>query len=174
MVRTLAPDASSLIDVGTGNCPYLEWFSWIDRKVSVDKGIPYRSRNVEGIQGDIHQLHFDEKFDICVCLQVLEHVPDAGAFAKRLLELGDIAVISVPLNWPEASTDGHVHDPVDLEKLVCWTGRAPNYHIEVTEPFRHKKAKRLIAVFDTRDPGRRFSERDVKKRRLPDGRRLTD
>lgn len=173
VVRTLGAEAKSLIDVGTGNCPYLEWFDWIERKVSVDIGAPYKSKTVVGIQDDIHKIDFSDSFDICLCLQVLEHVPEAERFAKRLLEMGKLVVISVPLDWPEGATAGHVHDPVNLEKLVSWTGRTPNDHIVVTEPFRSKKNKRLIAIFDTVDASRRFGYRDVQSRRLPGGQRLT-
>ena len=166
IVRTVGRDAGSLIDVGTGNCPYLEWFDWIQRRVSVDIVPPYSSDTVEGIRGNIHDIKFDDKFDVCLCLQVLEHVTDAKSFARRLAEIGRTVVISVPYNWPEGQTEGHVHDPVDLDKLSDWVGRRPNYHITVQEPFRTKKHERLIAVYDA-DKSRRFNVKDVRLRQSP-------
>lgn len=86
-LRCTGVRAQSLIDVGSGNCPYLEWWDGIPERVSVDIRTPCSSDRVRGITGDIHALEFPARFDICTCLQVLEHVPEAGAFARRLLAL---------------------------------------------------------------------------------------
>ena len=53
IVRCIGADARSMIDVGSGNAPYLEWFDWIPREISVDLEVPYRSETVEGIAGNI-------------------------------------------------------------------------------------------------------------------------
>lgn len=163
ILRAVANKAQSLIDVGSGNCPYLEWFDWIPERVSVDIRVPYRSDTVKGIQGDILTMDPGQKFDVCTCFQVLEHVPDAGPFAKRLLEFSDLCIVSVPHLWPAGRTPGHVHDPVDYEKLTGWFGREANYKIVVKEPFRERGGERLIAIFD-RDPKRRFTRKLIEDR----------
>lgn len=163
IMRVVARDAHSMVDVGSGNSPYLEWFDWIEDRRSVDIRVPYSSENVQGIKGDIHKLFFDKTFDVCTCFQVLEHVPDAIRFARRLQELANTVIVSVPFNWPENSTKGHVHDPVDYEKLTIWMGRKANYKMVAKEPFRSNKHQRLIAIYD-RDPDRRFGRPDIKKR----------
>lgn len=163
IMRVVGRDATSMVDVGSGNCPYLEWFDWIDDRRSVDIRVPYQSDNVQGIKGDIHNLNFDKKFDLCTCFQVLEHVPDAGRFARRLQELAEIVIVSVPYKWPENSTKGHVHDPVTYQKLTDWMGREANYKIVASEPFRGKKRDRLIAVYHT-DRKRQYGHADVKNR----------
>lgn len=158
IVRAVGVDAQTMVDVGTGNCPYLEWFEWIPERTSVDIRVPYQSETVKGVKGDIHKLTFDKRFDLLTCLQVLEHVPDATAFARRLLEISELAIISVPYKWPVVpkATPGHIHDPVDYAKLTQWMGREANYKIIVQEPFGGVKGQRLIALYD-RDPGRRFT-----------------
>ncbi|RSK32913.1 hypothetical protein EJA01_11370 [Rhodovulum iodosum] len=171
IVRTVASSAESMIDVGSGNCPYLEWFDWIPERYSVDIRVPYNSPAVKGMKGDIHSMDFKRKFDVCTCFQVLEHVPDAGKFAQRLLELSDLTVVSVPFKWPEGRTKGHVHDPVDCPKLTSWFGRRANYQIVVSEPFRKVKSDRLIAIYH-RDPSVEFSNAAVEGRiRREDGMR---
>ncbi len=166
IVRTVGREAKSLLDVGTGNCPYMEWFYWIDRKVSVDMRVPYRSEKVEGMVGDIHEMDFGDGFDVVTCLQVLEHVPDARSFGRRLLELGKTIVVSVPYRWEtNPRTPGHIHDPVSYKKLTAWMGREANYHEVVREPFHARKGERLIAVYDVQDPDRKFSGNDIKARR---------
>lgn len=163
ILRTVARDADSLIDVGTGNSGYMEWFDWIDERLSVDIGTPYSSENVEGRVCDILKTDFGRRFDVCTCFQVLEHVPEADRFARRLLELGETVVVSVPFKWPEGKTRGHRHDPVDREKLRRWMGRAANYDIVVREPFTGAKGRRLIAVYAA-DPDRRYTARDFRAR----------
>lgn len=167
VMRTVAKDARSLIDVGTGNCPYLEWFDWIPERVSVDINVPYDEGGVRGIVGDIHEIDFGKRFDVCTCLQVLEHVPDAKAFARRLQELADLLIVSVPYKWTATPVrvPGHVNDPVDEEKLAVWMGREANYRIIVEEPFSPPhRARRLVAIYD-RDPERTFGT-EVRDARL--------
>jgi hypothetical protein len=156
IIRCVGKDAKSILDIGSRNTPYLEWFDWIPKKVAIDIRKPYQSDTVQGIEGDIHKLQFPEKFDICTCMQVLEHVPEVEPFARRLLELGNLLVVSVPYRWPSGKTNGHVHDPVDAAKLNLWFGREPNYKLLVREPFTGKKGRRLFAIYDPADPARRF------------------
>ncbi len=166
MIRFLGPNAQSMIDVGSGHVPYLEWFDWVPRRVSVDTRRPYSSDAVEGYQGDILALDFGDPFDICTCMQVLEHVREPKPFARRLLKLGRLVLVSVPYKWPEGQTTGHVQDPVDLKKLSGWFGRKPNYHQIVQEPFLEAKGARLFALYDPADPARRFGS-ELRKNRRP-------
>ena len=166
MIRCIGPNAQSMVDVGSGNSAYLEWFDWIPERISVDIQTPYNSPTVRGVEADIQSWRIDKPFDICSCMQVLEHVPEAEPFARRLLELGNLVLISVPYKWPVGQTKGHVNDPVDLEKVTAWFGRAPNYHLVVREPFQAKKSARLFALFDVLDPEKRFG-RAIREQRRP-------
>ncbi|MDI6025688.1 hypothetical protein QBK99_05665 [Corticibacterium sp. UT-5YL-CI-8] len=164
IVRTVGTDARSIVDVGTGGCPYLEWFPWIERRLSIDIDKPYSSPTVQALNANILYDKVPDGFDLCTCLQVLEHVPEAGRFARRLTELARTVIVSVPYKWPDGKTQGHLHDPVDMEKLTTWFGRAPNYHVIVEEPLRRIKNKRLIAIFDE-DPKRIFGATMLRDRR---------
>jgi SAM-dependent methyltransferase len=167
IVRTVGKDARRMLDVGSGNCPYQEWFDWIETRISVDIRVPYSSKTVKGIKGDIHELDLGERFDLVTCFQVLEHVPDATRFARRLLELGRVLIVSVPYNWPaKPPVPGHVHDPVSDAKLDAWMGRPANYKMVVREPFSGPRGQRLIAIYDE-DPARKFTYAEAKARRPP-------
>jgi hypothetical protein len=165
ILRTVGRDAGSLIDVGTANCPYLEWFDWIPTRVSFDRAPPYRSETVTGLQGDFITHDFDRRFDVCTCLQVLEHVPDPAAFARKLLRVADVVVVSVPFMWGAGTVADHVNDPIGRDTMRRWFGRRPNYAVVVEEPFR--KPRRLIAVYE---PGRKggYGRRDFKDRVIRD------
>jgi SAM-dependent methyltransferase len=156
IIRCIGPQAKSMIDVGSGNAPYLEWFDWIPKRVSVDLEVPYTSEAVQGVAGNIRDLRFDETFDICTCMQVLEHVPEPEPFAQRLLELGKVVLVSVPHKWPKGANKDHVNDPVDLAAVTNWFGRPPNYHLVVREPFAGRKGARMFALYDAADPKRVF------------------
>lgn len=143
LVHFLARDAKSIIDVGSNGCPYLEWFSWIPRKVSVDLHNPYSSDTVQGVKADFFSFPA-ENFDFCTCLQVLEHIPDADLFARKLLATSAHVLISVPYKWPSGKCKGHVHDPVDEEKVAAWFGTEPTFSM-VSKEFGG--ASRLICYF---------------------------
>lgn len=162
LARVVATEARSVIDVGSNGCPYVEWLDWIPRKLSVDLARPYVSPGVEGRTGDFLTLELGESFDLGLCLQVLEHVPEVTAFARKLLATTPHLIVSVPYRW-EPGQEDHVHDPVDEAKLAAWFGRQPNYRLIVREPFFKKK--RMIAYFDREHPTRKITKPEVHRRR---------
>jgi hypothetical protein len=155
IVRGVGADAKSLLDVGSASAQYLEEFDWIENKVAIDLKSAYSSVTVKGIAVNFFDYKPDVKFDLVTCFQVLEHVPEAGKFAKKLFEVGRDVLVSVPYQWPERSNVHHVHDPVDREKLRSWTGRDPDYSVIVSELFVGTKGRRLIAYY--RERGQPFS-----------------
>lgn len=86
-------------------------------------------------------------FDVVLCLQVLEHLPDetVGGFAEKLFEIGmRRVVISVPYKWRRGASKNHLQDPVDEHKLQSWTGRDPTVSQIVTDG----SMRRLVAAYD--------------------------
>lgn len=165
IIRVVGHGARSMVDVGSGNCPYLEWWSWIEQRVSVDIRAPYSSDAVQSVVGNILEWQPEQTFDVCSCFQVLEHVDDPTPFTRRLFELGKVVVISVPYKWPEGRTRGHVQDPVDRDKLKAWAGRSPNFSMVVAEPFGSVKHERLIAAYHP-DPRFRWKPAEIPNRIL--------
>lgn len=136
----------SLLDVGGGvtmGVRYLaspELAGWQKTAVETKWG-DYRMPGVELHLGDFIEWDSgDQRFDVALCLQVLEHVSDPTAFAQKLFELADVVVISVPYKWPKGMTKGHTHDPVDEVKLRKWTGREPFESRIVDRPDRFAAA----------------------------------
>jgi predicted O-methyltransferase YrrM len=161
LVSAFAQNADSIIDVGSANAGYLEWFDWIPRRETLDIKKPYNSGTVKGIKADFFSFTPEVKYDFATCLQVLEHIPDAKAFTEKLLSVASNVLISVPYRWKKGSCKWHIHDPVDMEKLVSWTSRKPDYHVIVTEPLNiSRNAKRLIAYFH--DPSEAFDLKQIR------------
>jgi SAM-dependent methyltransferase len=82
--------------------------------------------------GDITKLPFsDHSFDVVICSEVLEHIPDeAGAIREitRVLKPGEILVVSVPRFLPE---------------IVCW-GLSKAYRNEEGGHIRIYRKRELI------------------------------
>lgn len=149
LVEGLSDGARSILDVGSGGCPYLDWFPNIGERVSLDRRLPYEGPGVTPVRADFLDWTPDRLFDIVTCLQVLEHVSRADLFAQRLLSAGKIVVVSVPYKWaPDAtgSYTSHVHDPVDEEKMKLWFAREPNFQYVCREAER--PSRRLIQVYE--------------------------
>jgi hypothetical protein len=149
LATSLAKDAGAVLDVGSHGSPYLEWFTDIPVRTSLDMVEPYRADGITSVVSDFLAWEPDRRYDLVLCLQVLEHVPDATSFARKLLAAGDIVVISVPYRWRKGASKNHVQDPVTIGKIVGWFGRRPDYAHLVVEPVSGKE--RLVCVFE-REP----------------------
>ena len=142
--QTFAPDAQSVLDVGSRDSEYLLDFDWIAHKTALDKEKVYHHPGVESILADFMEHDFDRQFDLVLRLQVLEHLHDPASFAQKLLSLGRVVIISVPYRWPKVSTTtNHVQDPVDEKKVRRWIGKDPVYSCRVKD----KSSKRWIGVY---------------------------
>ncbi len=146
LVADLSTGARTMLDVGSGNCPYLDWFPGVPERTSLDLRRPYDGAGVTPVKANFLEWQPGRKFDLVSCLQVLEHIPDARGFAQKLLEVSKVLVVSVPYKWPLGHTKSHVHDPVDEAKLLAWFGREPNYSYLCREV--KANVSRLIHVYE--------------------------
>jgi NAD(P)-dependent dehydrogenase (short-subunit alcohol dehydrogenase family) len=96
------------------------------------------------VNTDFLQFRPEEKFDLVLCCQVLEHVSEPTLFCERLRDIAKQLIISVPYKWL-GNAPGHVNDPVDEVKLEGWMQVKPNNSQVVYEPFREG---RLIAYYN--------------------------
>lgn len=165
-VAAFGRNAKSIIDVGAHKSDMVEWFTWIPKKCTLDLTEPYSSEHVEAIQTDFSLYETEQKFDLALCLQVLEHIEDAEAFAQKLFSIARDVIISVPYKWPHGHTGSHVHDPVDEAKVESWTHRKPSHSLLVPEPLmRDEVAYRMINYYH-HDP-KNFSLAHFRKRTRP-------
>ncbi len=81
---------SSVLDIGCGNGNFLRYLRGKGGSLHLTGIDVSPNQPVAGIQylhGDFFNENFDRQFDVLVSLAVIEHIPDVGAFAKRLREL---------------------------------------------------------------------------------------
>jgi SAM-dependent methyltransferase len=149
----LARTCKTILDVGSRHCQYLDWFPWFKERVFLDLDDPYVGPGVKSITADFLVWEPDHRFDVVLCLQVLEHVPKVEEFASKLLKVGRHVIVSVPYKWAPGSVTSHVHDPIDRDKFESWFPQKPDYFIVAIEPLSRKNGKRIVAYFDTEASG---------------------
>ena len=143
LAREHVPGGGTALDVGANETELLEWLDWFERRVALDVAeIPQRP-GVETVVADFNDVEAERRFDLVLCLQVLEHLERPRQFAHRLLRAGLTVIVSVPYRWPGWVTEEHLHDPVDERKLHLWTGREP-IQTAIVEDLG---VERLIAVY---------------------------
>lgn len=112
-----------------------------------------RDNGIVGIKGDFVKYRPIMFFDLVLCLQVLEHLKDPSKFAKKLLTIGGVIIISVPYKWERGICREHRQDPVDEQKILDWTSRQPIYSTIVVDDYNKSfrnwelYSKRWIGVY---------------------------
>jgi SAM-dependent methyltransferase len=137
-------DAKSVLDVGSAGTDYINWLYWIPERYVLDYSIASPPEGTIAIEADFLAYQPEKRFDLALCCQVLEHVPDPAGFCRKLKEVATNLIVSVPYRWL-GNAPGHINDPVDEVKLEGWMGVAPNAWQVVQEPFRER---RLIALYN--------------------------
>lgn len=167
-ISAFVPRGRRVIDVGSKDSPLIERIQGFDKRVALDLRRPYRSENVKGLKMDFMKYTPKRRYNLALCLQVLEHVPDPKSFAHKLFDVANNVIISVPYMWPEKSSRYHIHDLINEETLKNWTGREPSHSViaqEVLSPAG--KSRRLVAYYQ--NPSRPFSINQVRKRMAASG-----
>lgn len=136
-VSVVGDAAQSILDVGSAGTEYINWFDWIPNRTQLNRGFGNAAapEGIERITADFFDWEPPHRYDVVLCMQVLEHIVEAEKFCDRLKKAGRRLVISVPYKWRAGAHENHVNDPVDREKLRGWMGRRPNHSKVVNEPF---------------------------------------
>lgn len=162
-------DATSLIEVGCASVPFIKYLDWVDKRTCVApyfvqyEGKDEGNRNtdltgtknaIESVVADFMEYEAEEySYDLLICSQVLEHVPDPSAFMKKLIQTAKTAIISVPYKWPDCGKQcNHKTDNIDYETLLEWSKpHKPIYSSIVQERLVGNRnpgsSKRMILVF---------------------------
>lgn len=146
LIKIMGRSAKAVADIGSNQTPTLDFYPGCPLKYSVDPGSPYESHDVTSVREDFLKWAPPEPIHFLSCLQVMEHVADATSFAARLLEVSEVALVSVPYMEAPGLNEGHIHSRIDLQRITEWFGRAPNYHYIAKEL---SGCERIICVFDT-------------------------
>ena len=163
-------EASSLIEVGCSSNPFIQHLDWVDKRTCVapyfveysgdndgrnsNKQIMDTKNPIESVVADFMEYDLtDNSYDLLICSQVLEHVPDSSAFMKKLIKTAKTSIISVPYKWGDCGKScNHVTHQISYDKLLEWSSpHKPIYSSIVQEKMDGKKnfdsSRRIILVF---------------------------
>ena len=145
LIEVISSSASVVADIGSNKSPILDFYGNIEKKFSVDIDSPYRADDVISVKEDFYVWEPPVPVQVASCFQVIEHVPDPAKFSKRILELFEVSIVSVPYKEPAGVNPGHINNDIDLETITTWFGRPPNFHYIARELSGNE---RIICVFD--------------------------
>ena len=126
LAREHAPHALTVLDVGAYESPLISRMDWIPTKVATDilnhPQVWEDLRGIAFIQGDFLTLKFGTKFDLVICNQVVEHLPDSvvGKFVQKLMEISRVLIVSTTYEMPQGTIQGHIQDPISEAEFCSW------------------------------------------------------
>ena len=128
--RREASDALTALDVGAYESPLLTQFDWIPTKVALDvqsrTQVWNQMRGVAFLRGDFMAQHFVTPFDLVVCCQVVEHLPDSlvGRFVTKLASHARVLIVSTTFQLPSGAINGRNPARVELALFRSFAARA--------------------------------------------------
>ena len=147
LIERLAMDnkAKSIIDIGGYNGFFVK-NTPIEKKTCLDIRDIKPLKNINFINEDFLTWKVKEKYDVAICMQVLEHLDNTTIqnFTDKLFTLSNHVIISVPYKWRKGWCKYHKQDPVDHSKLKKWTKKRPNESFIIKDD----GAERLIAYYN--------------------------
>ena len=144
LLNVISLSKKSILDVGSNGMDIIS-MTHCEEKVSIDINTPLILNGVKSIKANFLEYDFKRKFDIVTCMQVIEHIShtEIKKFCKKLLDISQLLIISVPYRWEAHTCPEHIHDPVDLQKLISWFNDEPKFIDIVVD----NCMCRLIAIF---------------------------
>ena len=91
----------------------------------------------------IKRLIDDDRFDLIMCHQVIEHLENPAGFIRMLTQRCRRLIISTTFETPAGMMTGHIQDPISLEKFESWfTKPALGLYIS-----RGPRSSKILGVF---------------------------
>jgi 2-polyprenyl-3-methyl-5-hydroxy-6-metoxy-1,4-benzoquinol methylase len=157
MARAMFPAARSAIDVGCFTSALIVEMDWIPIRVASDIK-EYLKANWEGVAGvdfearNAFEIADDSLFDLVISNQTIEHLEDPKGFVEKLLSIGRGLIISTTYETPAGMIDGHIQDPISLEKFLSWFSVELDAYTICSHPSR--QIHHIIAVIASSHPNK--------------------
>ena len=160
-----ARGAESALEIGCVRPSFVGHANWIAQKTCIapyyaaykeTSGLP----SVSPVNDDVSYVTADfmrtplksaelTNVDLCVCMQVLEHVSSPDDFLRKMLntELCKVVIVSVPYMWADCGSKcSHVTHNIDETTVMKWSGgRVP---AQTTVVHERGGTARLIVVYE--------------------------
>lgn len=149
--------AKSIIEVGCASNPFIKYLNWIQKRTCVapyfaDYGNGLNKLEVgsiiEAVTADFmeYELPNNDKYDLLVCSQVVEHVQNPSAFVQKLIRSAKTSIISIPYKWEDCGSNcGHNTHEISYNRILEWS--QPHVPIYSTIVQEASLARRIIVVY---------------------------
>jgi SAM-dependent methyltransferase len=161
MSKSLFPDAKSAIDVGCYTSSLIVEMDWISHRIASDiqphlKALWAGVDTVSFVEGNAFEIEFENKFDLVISNQVIEHLEKPKEFVNKLLSLGTGLIISTTYETPAGLIEGHIQDPISMKKFRSWFPVEFDSWTICYHP-TNKNIGHIIAVISQNHPNRKTS-----------------
>ena len=139
----------SIIDFGCFNTELIFNLK-CNNKFLLDKNNSYKEeqkkiiaeKNIKFLKQSIYDVKYQNEFDICLCLQTLEHLENPQkAFEIIHKSSRKYTIISLPYKWRECKY--HTHHHINQELIKKWTQIDPNESYLIKD----KNLERIINIY---------------------------
>jgi SAM-dependent methyltransferase len=124
----------SIIDFGCRNTEIIFDLK-CNKKFLLDKNNSYnekqkkniKEKNINFLEQSIYDIKFENEFDICLCLQVIEHLENPEKAFQLIHKASKrYTIISLPYKWETGNPKGHRHININEQVIKKWTGIEPD------------------------------------------------
>ncbi len=136
---------SSVVDIGCGVGIYLAEFKKIGKEVLGYDGAPAAIHgSLVGDNIKLHDLslplHVDKKFDICLCMEVAEHLPESAAetLVDTLTGLSDTIIFTAATPGQGSREIGHINEQPHEYWIKFFATKNFTFEKELSFSIRHE------------------------------------
>lgn len=147
IVDKIGKNAKSIIDIGSSECQYIDWFDQIPIRVALDKTSAYKSSTCVGVDEDFLTWTPDRRYDVALCLQVLDRLKNPKTFIRKMQSCAKAIVISISAP-DDIETTAQMNAFYEANYQAAF-GRKPNF-IYLAREFI-SDSSRIIMVFERSD-----------------------
>ena len=150
IIRQYCPQdtCTKVLDVGSYSSNMLNELEWLTTRIATDINPTiagnFKDTGITYVAGDFmkkEEFAGEKEFDLVLCTQVVEHLSDPASFIRKMMKIGDRVLVSTTFNLPHGVIEGHVQDPIDLDKFVSWFGDDPTSHPQVVQLMYDRKTR---------------------------------
>lgn len=141
----------SIIDIGCGIGIYLKEFEYLGVEITGFDGAPEAVKN--SLVGDKIKLHdlsrplrLDSKFDLCLCVEVAEHLPKAyeDTLLNTLIRLSNTIIFSAATPGQGDESIGHINEQPHEYWINKFHGLGFAYQKYLTDDIRAEMAEKKV------------------------------
>eukprot|EP00746_Dinoflagellata_sp_MGD_P073090 gnl/MRDRNA2_/MRDRNA2_29666_c0_seq1.p1 gnl/MRDRNA2_/MRDRNA2_29666_c0~~gnl/MRDRNA2_/MRDRNA2_29666_c0_seq1.p1 ORF type:complete len:285 (-),score=44.13 gnl/MRDRNA2_/MRDRNA2_29666_c0_seq1:31-885(-) len=165
-LKYVGPNARNIVDVGSSWPPFLRAVDWVqdEERTIVSKYFPGdggsdmrcsgghkectdERSGIHVVMRDFYEWKPPHSYDLVLCSQVLEHVPNPVSFMQKLLTTGQTVVVTVPYRWPDYDMHFHKQHNIFLKDVRRWAKKQEMFYYISEESDKGAYSRRLLAVF---------------------------